>query len=79
MTDPLLQLLGVAVPAREAPPLLGVEPNSDDWYIEQAVEQYKDEDIDIDDCPTVSASEFGAWVSAWVWVAKADEEEEDQP
>lgn len=59
----------------EAPPLLGVEPNSDDWYIQQAVEQYRDENLDIDDSPTVSASENGAWVSAWVWVEKADDEE----
>jgi hypothetical protein len=63
----------------EAPPLLGVEPGSDEWYIEQAKEQYASDEIEFDDAltPKVSVGEQGAWVAAWVFVAKPDEDDDD--
>jgi hypothetical protein len=56
------------------------------WYIEQAIEQYgggsvpEGGDIDFDDDPVVKESKNGAFVAAWVWVAKVEDEmEEDEP
>jgi hypothetical protein len=60
-------------------PVIPIEPMSDDWYIQQAVEQYGSDDVEFDDAvqPEISRGEGGAWVSAWVWVANPDEDEED--
>lgn len=65
----------------DAPPLLGVEPQSDEWYIKQAIEQYASDEIEFDDAltPRVSVGEDGAWVAAWVFVAKPDEDDEPGP
>ena len=56
-----------------------VEPNSDEWYIQQAIEQYASDDIEFDNAltPTISVGEDGAWVAAWVFVAKANEEDNE--
>lgn len=34
-----------------------------------------DDDIEIDDMPEFSVVEDGVWVSAWVWIAKDEEED----
>jgi hypothetical protein len=48
-------------------------------YISRARIQYAEttEDIQIDDDPAVTVTEDGAWVAAWVWVGKDEEEIED--
>jgi hypothetical protein len=48
-------------------------------YISRAKELYAEtsEDIQIDDEPVVTVTEDGAWVAAWVWVGKDEEEIED--
>ena len=40
-------------------------------YVEMAIEKYsyRDNEIEIDADATVSESNDGAWVQAWVWVA----------
>lgn len=37
-------------------------------YREQAKHQWQRDELEIDDDATVSISENGAWVQAWVWV-----------
>lgn len=39
---------------------------------ERAVEQYGDDDIQVEDPPYVSRSGDGAWVLAWLWVNNDD-------
>jgi hypothetical protein len=45
--------------------------------IEQARAQYCNDDLEIDAEPALSFNDEGAWVAAWVWVAFAEIEEED--
>lgn len=63
----------------DAPPLLGVEPQSDEWYIKQAIEQYASDEIEFDNAvpPKVSVGDDGAWVAAWVWVANPEEDDDE--
>ena len=47
-------------------------------YRDKAKEMYESEGtIEFDDDPDVSLSTDGAYVQAWVWVGRADLEEED--
>lgn len=42
-------------------------------YIQAAREQWTNDELEIDDNPTVSTgADNGAWVAAWVWVADID-------
>jgi len=47
--------------------------------IERARAMYavpSDDDLEIDDEPLVSVAEKGTWVAAWVWVPRAEDEDE---
>jgi hypothetical protein len=54
-----------------------------DWYIEHAIDQYgggsvpEGGDIDFDTNPVVRESKNGAFVAAWVWVAKVEGKTEE--
>jgi hypothetical protein len=49
-----------------------------DKYIEVARNTYQNDDIEIDDNARLSEVDGeGAWVSAWVWVAKCEVEDND--
>lgn len=53
-------------------------PLTDEWYVQKAREKYEylsDGDVDIDENPTVSASDNGAYVAAWVWVPNPEPED----
>jgi hypothetical protein len=45
--------------------------------IAKAREFYQNDDIEIDDNATVSRTDGGRWVSAWVWIADSDMESDD--
>lgn len=48
--------------------------------IEQARDEYalpSDDDLEIDDEPALSIADNGVWVSAWVWVRTANDEDAD--
>jgi hypothetical protein len=45
--------------------------------IQQARDEYTDDELEIDDHPTVSAGgDPGVWVSAWVWVSIPEDEDD---
>lgn len=45
--------------------------------IQAARDNYASDDIEIDDTPLLSPGEGGVWVSAWVWVPTADDEDDN--
>lgn len=42
--------------------------------IEAARQQYTSDEVEIDDMPEVSPADLGVWVSAWVWIARDEQE-----
>lgn len=42
--------------------------------IEKAREMYGSTEVEIDNSPILSVCDEGAWVQAWVWVPKEDED-----
>ncbi len=48
--------------------------NATPELIEAARQQYADDDCEIDADATTSPGDGGTWVSAWVWVAGAEDE-----
>lgn len=38
------------------------------WAVQQARDDYTNDEIEIDDEPLISETDEGAWVGAWVWV-----------
>lgn len=76
-----MQILVTPEEAASSPNLLAALTNANKHAaehadaIEQAREQYADDDLEIDDNPTVSPTDEGVWVSAWVWVPNSETEE----
>lgn len=44
--------------------------------IQQARDDYTNDDIEIDDNPPVAVADNGVWVAAWVWVQNEDDDDD---
>lgn len=42
--------------------------NTDDWFRDEAREEYSCDDIQVDDDANVTYASQGAWVQAWVYI-----------
>jgi hypothetical protein len=53
-------------------PIVTTAAVHDAHFRKTAIECWTDDDLEIDEEATVSSSEDGAWVQAWVWVSNDD-------
>lgn len=53
-------------------------PEDFDKIVSAANQKYGTDDVEIDDDPSASDTENGCWVSAWVFVEREQDEEENQ-
>lgn len=52
--------------------------DADRKLIEAARAEYASDDISFDDMPLLSKADDGTWVSAWVWIANQEQNNETE-